>query len=380
MNSIKNEALASFERHFGSIQEIRKRKGRLHPLKNILFITILGVICGADEFTEIEEFGKSKIKLLSKILDLKNGIPSHDTFGRVLALLNPDVFRTSFINWVEELRTVSKDIVNIDGKALRRSFDTESGKSMIYMVSAWADANNLVLGQVKVSDKSNEITAIPKLLALLNLEGCIVTIDAMGTQKAIAQEIRNQKADYLLALKGNQGILQEEVKESFERFNAKENTVSDRTVDGGHGRVEERTCYVALAKDFISPKVIKDWKDLQSIVKVETCTYYKNGKQVGKQVYEERYYISSLKPDAVKLNNVVRKHWGIETKVHWVLDIAFREDDCRVRQGHADENLAIIRHIALNKLKNESSCKRGIKGKRKKAGWDDQYLLKILSS
>jgi predicted transposase YbfD/YdcC len=376
----KQEVLEKFEKHFSGIQDTRKKQGKLHELRSILIISVLGVICGADEFVEIEEFGKSKIDFLSTFLNLKHGIPSHDTFGRVFSIICPDKFRKCFIAWVNDLRTISNDIVNIDGKALRHSFDTATEKSMIYMVSAWANKNNMVLGQIKVEDKSNEITAIPKLLKLLDLAGCVVTIDAMGTQTAIAEEIIEQGADYVLALKGNQSTLQEEVIESFEKLGAKSNSEVNTQVQDNHGRIEERNCYVVSAKDYLSPDVLKKWKSLTSIIKIEAYTTYKNGKNKGKQTYEERYYISSLVQDAQKINLTVQAHWGIETKLHWVLDVAFREDDSRVRKGHADENLSIVRHIAINKLKNEHSCKRGIKAKRKKAGWDNQYLLDILAA
>lgn len=377
----KPTAIASIEKHFGSIKDFRDRRGLKHDLKEIIVIAILAIICSADEFTEMEEFGKAKESFLRTFLNLKNGIPSHDTFGRVFALLPPDEFRACFIAWVKSLCDVNGDIVNIDGKALRRSFDTNSDKAMIYMVSAWANANNLVLGQVKVDAKSNEITAIPKLLKMLDLVGSIVTIDAMGTQKEIASGIREQQADYLLALKGNQSNLQEEVIEAFEKFDAQKVATQDQTLQVDHGRIEERKCYAVAAKDYLSPGESVKWKDLVTIVKIESYTTYKNGKKVGQQDYQVRYYISSLPhEDAKRINHAVQSHWGIETKVHWVLDIAFREDDCRVRKGHADENFAIARHIALNKLKKEQSCTRGIKAKRKKAGWSDEYLLSVLAA
>lgn len=377
----EHKTLESIEEHFGTLQDFRDRRGLRHELKEIIVIAILSIICSADEFTEMEEFGKSKEPFLRKFLDLKNGIPSHDTFGRVFSLLPPEEFRACFISWVKSLCDLHGDIVNIDGKALRRSFDTASDKAMIYMVSAWANANNLVLGQVKVDDKSNEITAIPKLLELLDLAGCVITIDAMGTQKEIAKAIRENEADYVLALKGNQGNLQEEVQEAFEKFDAQKVATSDQSIQLDHGRIEERNCYVAAAKDYLSPNESVKWKDLVSIVKIESYVSYKNGKKKGQKDYQVRYYISSLSPnDAARINFAIQSHWGIETKVHWVLDIAFREDDSRIRKGHADENMAIARHIALNKLKNEYSCKRGIKAKRKKAAWDDEYLFKVLAA
>ena len=379
------ESMKSFEKHFGGILDTRDPRGHRHLLKDILTIAILAVICGADEFTEMEEFGKEKEDFLKSFLALPNGIPSHDTFGRVFRVLDPEEFRKCFINWVRDLcGNMEGEIVNIDGKALRHSFDTEDGKSMIYMVSAWANANNLVLGQVKVDEKSNEITAIPKLLDLISIVGSLVTIDAMGTQRNIASKIKSKEAEYLLALKGNQGNLKDEVEEAFTRFNAvgtaMNNRTFNRTTQVGHGRIEERNCYAVPAKDFLSPVELKKWEGLETVVMIESYITYKNGEQKGKQMYQKRFYISSLSQDAKRINQSVQAHWGIETKVHWVLDIAFREDDSRVRKGHADENFAILRHIALNKLKNETSCKRGIKTKRKKAGWNDDYLLKVLAA
>lgn len=380
MINTDNQLIKLLEKHFGQMKDFRDKRGLRHKLFEIIVISLLAIICGADEFTEIEEFGKAKASFLRTFLELPNGIPSHDTFGRVFALLSPDEFRACFIAWVKSLCCLVGDIVNIDGKALRRSFDTASGKSMIYMVSAWANSNNLVLGQIKVADKSNEITAIPKLLQLLNLSGCIVTIDAMGTQKEIAAAIIGKEADYVLALKGNQENLKEEVEEAFDFFDAKKKAKQNTSSQVGHGRIEERTCYTVAAKDYLTPAELAKWKGLKTIVKIEAKVEYKNGKKAGQVDYQERYYISSLDQIANKINYAVQAHWGIETKLHWVLDVAFREDDSRVRKGHADENFAIARHIAINKLKNEKSLKRGIKGKRKKAGWDNDYLLKVLAT
>jgi predicted transposase YbfD/YdcC len=376
----KHPVVELVEKHFSTIKEFRDKRGLRHKLKEIIVIAILAVICGADEFTEMEEFGKSKEDFLKTIMELQNGIPSHDTFGRVFSLMPPDEFRACFVAWVKSLCDLHGDIVNIDGKALRRSFDTEGEKAMIYMVSAWANANNMVLGQIKVDDKSNEITAIPKLLKILDLAGSLVTIDAMGTQKEIASNIIDAEADYLLALKGNQGNLKDEVTEAFEKFDAKKVAVVDKSIQIDHGRIEERICYAVPAKDYLSPNELGKWRELETIVKIEAYVTYKNGKKQGLKEYQDRYYITSLEPIADKINHGVQSHWGIETKLHWVLDIAFREDDSRVRKGHADENFAIARHIAINKLKNETSLKRGIKAKRKKAGWSDQYLLKVLAA
>lgn len=381
----REQVLSSFDKHFGTISDPRDRRGLRHELRELLLIALLAVICGADEFTEIEDFAKSKRDFLGSFMDLPNGVPSHDTFGRVLSILSPEEFEKSFVAWVSDLCDLSGEIVNIDGKALRRSFDTSAEKSMIYMVSAWANTNNLVLGQLKVADKSNEITAIPKLLEVLDLAGCIVTIDAMGTQREIADQIVNDcKADYVLALKGNQETLRDEVEAAFERFDAKKVAAQNDGVhtdwDMGHGRIEERNCYAVAAADYLSPDILAKWATLQTIVKVEAKITYKNGKKKGEVEYRQRYYITSLNTAAKMINHAIRAHWGIETKLHWVLDVAFREDDSRIRKGHADENMAVLRHIALNKLKNEHSHKRGIKAKRKKAAWSESYLLKVLAA
>ena len=380
MTDSQKQALRRIEEHFSSISDPRKGQGLLHSLESIFTIAILAVICGADEWTEVEDFGKSKVEFLGEFLDLKHGIPSHDTFGRVFGIIDNEAFAHCFTAWVNTLCNINGDIVNIAGKQLRHSFDTDADKSAIYMVSAWANANEMVLGQVKVADKSNEITAIPKLLDILELKGSIVTIDAMGTQREIATKLIDDEADYVLALKGNQGDLHTETVEAFERFSAKQQSIKHVDKDLGHGRIEERHCYVVKASDFLSPQVLKRWDGLQSIIKIEAYTTYKNGKYQGRQDFEERYYISSLDQQAQRINEAVRAHWGIETKLHWVLDIAFREDDSRIRKGYAPENMAILRHIAVNKLKNEKSFKRGIKAKRKKAGWNDEYLVKVLAA
>jgi len=365
--------------YFSEIKDFRSRHLCRHNLIDIIGIAILAVICGADEWTEIEEYGISNESFLKDYFELPNGIPSHDTFGRVFSMLNPAEFSECFILWVKSLCSVfGKDIINIDGKKIRNSYDTESGKGAIHMVSAWSTANNLVLGQLKVSEKSNEITAIPKLLDLVEVKDSIVTIDAMETQKEIAKKIREKEADYVLALKGNQGNLLKEVEQSFEQLGASKKAAIDVELDVGHGRVEQRKCYVVEAADWLSPKEHNKWKDLTTIVKIESYTYYKNGKKEGKESTDKRFYISSLDKDAERLNHTIRRHWGVETELHWILDVAFAEDKNRVRMGHGDENLSTLRRIALNKLKNETSVKKGVKCKRKKAGWDDEYLIKVL--
>ncbi len=340
-------------------------------------IAICGVICGADSWVELEQFGKSKEEWLKGFLELPNGIPSHDTFGRVFALLDAQQFRDCFLAWVQAVSAVTRgQVIAIDGKTLRRSHDKSLGKSAIHMVSAWASENRLVLGQTKVAEKSNEITAIPELLALLDISGCIVTIDAMGCQKEIARLIIEDSGDYVLALKENQGQLYREVKELFEDEGlvASEGDFHE-TVNKGHGRLEHRRCWSIADQEYISYLNLKgEWRGLRSVAKVT------GERRIGEKVsIESRYYISSLPGGAEQLLRAVREHWGIENSLHWVLDIAFREDESRVRKGHGPENLATMRHMALNLLRRETSSKGGVKARRLRAGWDETYLLKVLS-
>lgn len=373
-------AIRLFEEHFSSMEDPRGRQGRLHKFTDILTVSILAVICGADDWTDIEEYGQRKRDFLEQILELPNGIPSHDTFGRVFSKIDPVSFEKYFNLWTKDLCEICGDIVNIDGKQLRRSYSTSEDKAAIHMVSAWANANNMVLGQVKVDDKSNEITAIPSLLEMLDLSGAIVTIDAMGCQTEIAAEILQAEADYVLAVKGNQGSLYEEIRECFEKVGGIKQAIKNTVSSKGHGREEQRTAYALTAGQWLSSEVFPRWEGLQTIVKVETEATFINGKRKGESRGDTRYYISSLPADSAWHNVIVRHHWGIENKLHWVLDVAFREDDSRIRKGYAAENMAVLRHIALNKLKSEKTLKRGIKGKRKAAGWDDDYLIKVLTA
>jgi len=372
------ETIQLIEKHFSQIEDPWGLQGQRHKFQDIMIISILATICGADEWTEIEEYGKCKQDFFEQIIELPNGIPSHDTFGRVFRMINPSSFEKYFNLWVQDLCDMCGELVNIDGKTLRRSYSTDDDKAAIHMVSAWANANNMVLGQVKVKDKSNEITAIPKLLELLDLSGAIVTIDAMGCQTEIAEGIIENEADYVLAVKGNQGDLYEEITESFEKVGGTNHAKSHTAENKDHGRLEQRTAYALAAEQWLSCEVLPKWMALQTIVKIETQTTYINGKRKGQTRQESRYYISSLPVDSAWHNVIIRNHWGIENKLHWVLDVAFREDDSRVRKGYGPQNMSILRHIALNKLKNEKTLKRGVKGKRKKAGWDDDYLIKVL--
>lgn len=369
---------ATITEHFSELGDPRRYNKR-HLLDDIIVIAICAAICGADDWPAVEEFGRAKRRWLKTFLKLPHGIPSHDTFGRVFGLLNPEQFRRGFIQWVRAVnKIIGGQIVPIDGKKLRRSHDRTLGKNAIHMVSAWASENSVVLGQIKVDDKSNEITAIPQLLDLLEISGCIVTIDAMGCQKEIAKKIVVEKsADYVLALKGNQGHLFEDVKGLFEY--AQERGLADcdyhRTEEKGHGRMEIRECWTLSAPEYLAR--IQNWVDWQGL---RTVIMVRSERRVDdKRSKEARYYISSLGGDAKQALKAVRGHWGIENVVHWILDIAFREDESRIRKGNGAQNFAILRHIALNLLKQEKTAKCGTKTKRLKAGWDEDYLLKVLS-
>jgi predicted transposase YbfD/YdcC len=376
----EESAYGSIGEHFNQLEDPRMDRTKHHRLLDIIAIAICGVICGADNWVDLELFGRSKEEWLKRFLSLPNGIPSHDTFGRVFAGLDPEQFAQCFTSWVKAVSQLTQgQVIAIDGKTLRRSHDRANGKSAIHLVSAWASANHLVLGQLKVDDKSNEITAIPELLEVLELSGCIITIDAMGCQKDIARQIVEQGADYVLALKKNQGKLYQEVTDTFESglgsgFEGLEHDFY-QTVGKGHGRIETRQCWVVS-----EPEVLEylngegAWAGLGSVAMVRSKRVVREEEEV-----ENRYYISSLKGDARQLLEATRTHWEIENCVHWVLDIAFDEDNSRVRQGNAPQNFAVVRHIALNLLKMEQSSKGGVKARRKRAGWDEDYLLKVLS-
>jgi predicted transposase YbfD/YdcC len=359
----------------------RDNENKRHQLIDIIAISILATICGAEHFTEMEEFGKANADFLQTFLELPHGIPSHDTFGDVFARLDTAAFKQCFISWVEAIRTATAgEVIAIDGKTMRRSHSRSRGKGAIHLVSAWATRNRLSLGQAKVEEKSNEITAIPELLSLLSVKGCVVTIDAMGTQKEIAEQIREQGADYALALKDNQPFLRAEVEGIFKAECAaqakeeKSGKAADvvETTESGHGRRERRRVLSLEAPEWLRHK--GQWRDLKSLMMVEAR------RELNDQVStERRYYISSLPPDARQAAEVIRSHWGIENSLHWILDVAFGEDDLRVRVGQAPENLALIRKLTHNLLQQETTLKRGIKTKRLKAGWDRSYLLKILN-
>ena len=373
--------LETIEEHFSKVTDPRIDRGKEHKLIDMIVIAICAVICGAEGWTDIENFGNSKLPWLKSFLELPNGIPSHDTFGRVFSMLDAQQFQLAFYEWVLAVNEIVQgQIINIDGKRLAGSGDKFLGKRAIYMVSAWAEENEIVLGQRKVDEKSNEITAIPELLKLLAISGCIVTIDAIGTQTHIAQTIMEAQADYVLSVKENQGHLFEDIAVLFAVDQAHDfkyaNLAYHQEVNKGHGRIETRECwstsdpaYLELIRDR------EDWGGLHSIAMVVSTRMIG-----GKQTKKTRYYISSLPSDPERLLHIVRRHWAIENELHWVLDVALNEDLSRVRKDQAPENFAVLRHIALNLLKQEKTAKGGIHAKQLQAAWKEDYLLKVLSA
>ena len=367
----------AFWHQFEKIEDPRVDRTKKHNLVDILFIASAAVISGADSFLEIEVYGQRKAKWLKRFLDLPNGIPSHDTFGRVFALIKSEQLQQCFLEWVKSIaKSIGGEVISIDGKTVRRSFDKVSEKSAIHMVSAWANENRIVLGQVKVDEKSNEITAIPKLLKVLDIQNCIITIDAMGCQRSIAKEIKAKGGDYVLSLKGNQGKLKNNVEQFFQYADACsfKDIEHDyhKTLDKDHGRIETREYWCVSDLEWLETR--QKWEGLRTIGMVRAH------RTIGdKTTVEDRYFISSLEMNAELMGNAIRRHWGIENSLHWVLDIAFREDESRIRKGNAAVNFGILRHLALNLLKKDKVTKAGIAAKRKKAGWDSNYLLDVLN-
>ncbi|NPV08492.1 MAG: ISAs1 family transposase [Anaerolineae bacterium] len=374
---------ASLVEHFSELTDPRVERTRWHKLVDIVAITLCATICGADNWVDIALFGECKKEWFATWLELPNGIPSHDTFGRVFAALDPVEFGRCFMSWVQAVQEATEgQVVAIDGKSLRGSRDGVLGKSAICMVSAWAAGNRLVLGQVKVEDKCNEIAAIPELLRVLDLSGCIITIDAIGTQRAIVDQIVEGGAHYLLPVKDNQPGLREEIEDVFQtamEFDFKDVPHSHaRSVDKGHGRLETRECWAIQDKECLACLgQHAGWAGLKSLAMVRRQR--RTWGQEGKVQEETLYYITSLEADAEKILKVSRTHWSIENGLHWVLDVAFDEDRCRARAGNGAQNLALMRHLALSLLKQDTTIKAGIKAKRKAAGWNEDYLLRLIN-
>ncbi len=383
-NAVRSPSLVGY---FASMTDPRINRRKAHELVDILVIAICTMLCGGEGFNDMEDFGKAKYDWFKTFLRLRNGIPSHDTFNRVFAALDPKEFLDCFLRWTQSLRqAISQEIVALDGKALRRALN--QGQSLTYVVSAWAAGNGLVLGQMKVADKSNEITAVPELLRVLELSGCIVTLDAMGCQKKIAQEIIEADADYVLALKGNQETVHDEVKSFLDATVAEgqaprpkgaklsveaQQLQTCQTVEKDHGRLELRRYYQSDRLDWFADR--GKWEGLRSVGVVES-----QREVAGQTTVERRYYLSSLPLGVETFARAARSHWGVENNVHWIMDVTFREDQSRARTGYAAENLATLRRMALNFLRRDKSKQRGIRGKQLNAGWDHAYLLRLLGA
>jgi predicted transposase YbfD/YdcC len=373
----------SMDAHFAGLTDPRVARTRVHRLGELVTIALCAVLCGADDWVAVETFGRAKEAWLRTFLTLPGGIPSHDTFGRVFARLDPAEFQQYFIAWVQAvLGQAAGQVVAVDGKTLRRSADRLRGRDALHLVSAWATASGLVLGQEATAAKSNEITAIPRLLRLLVLDGCVVTIDAMGCQTAIAAQVHEQSADYVLALKGNQPMLRRTVRTAFADRDptgpapwvpAEQDAAV--TLDKGHGRLERRR-YRALSDPDLLACLDPSgaWPGLRSVVQVQA-----ERRQGDQRAVESRYYLSSLPPEATVLGQAIRQHWEVENRLHWVLDVLFREDACSVRVGDGAQNLARLRQLALNLLRQEHTHRGSLATKRFRAALDDAYLGRLLA-
>lgn len=377
MSTTQNESIISISDFFRNLKDPRIKRTKRHLLHDILTIAILAMICGAEGWEDMEVFGEAKETWLRTFLSLEHGIPCADTFRRVFAAIDPKQFEACFMKWIQHLaKDITGKVVAIDGKTLRRSYDKAAKKSALHLVHAYASECQLLLGQVATSEKSNEITAIPELLGLLDIQGAIVTIDAMGCQRKIAKDIVAKEANYVLSLKGNQGALEKEVSEFFTDAlsdeKTKKNLAYSETTDGDHGRVEVRKVYVTQDISWFEDK--KEWAQLSSFIRVESERYVE-----GKTTIEIRHFISSLKEsDAARFLHIIRSHWAVENNLHWSLDVALGEDACRIRKDHAPRNLSLLRKMALTMLKRNTKLKRGIKAKSKLAGWDHDFLLNTL--
>jgi len=367
--------MAGIIEHFESLPDPRREHRKEHKLIDIIFITIAAVICGADDWYEIEDYGIYKQDWLKTILELPGGIPSHDTFNRVFSILDPAALQHCFISWVQSIAKITEgQLISIDGKRMCNSGE-QGSKAIIHMVSAWSNANGMVLGQQKINDKSNEITAIPALLDLLMVKGCRISIDAMGCQKNIAATINEKEAVYILAVKDNQKHLHDDIKEAFAQGEIAEEHIQSNT---GHGRIEKRRCRIITDTDWICNK--EDWKALSALIEI---TSERTIKATGIKETQTRHYISNGVQTAMKFNEAIRGHWGIENKLHWTLDVVFGEDGSTKRAGTAAENFSFMSKVALNLL-NQYEYKKGarvvsMKTKRKRAGWDNDFLLAILA-
>jgi predicted transposase YbfD/YdcC len=366
---------ASIVEHFSELSDPRRREGT-YPLINFVVIGVCAVLCGADDFVAMAEFGRSKKKFLEKFLDLSEGIPSHDRFNAIFATIKPAEFEKCLLSWITALHEITNgQVIAIDGKTLRRSFDAASSKSAIHMISAWATANHISLGQKVVDKKSNEITAIPKLLKILDISGCLITIDAMGCQTKIAREIVAAGADYVLAVKGNQKTLyngirrffSEHLQDDFARVSVRRHQTHER----GHGRDETRMYFICKVPGNLADK--GRWPHLDAIGMAINITI-----RNGKETRDVRYYILSRHLSGQRFGDAVRRHWAIENSCHWQLDVTFQEDQSRIRKGHADANFSVLRRMALSLLKNNKSRKVGIKNKRLIAALDQDYLTEVL--
>ena len=357
---------------FSQLEDPRSNINKLHKLEDILLIGVISVICAADTWKNMETYAKAKEGFLRTFLELPYGVPSDDTFNRVFSSIDSEQFEKCFVRWVRDLVDLTNgEVIPIDGKTIRGA-KSKGKKSPFHMVSAWASENNMVLGQVKVSEKSNEITAIPRLLEILTLKGCIITIDAMGCQQEIADKIIDCEADYVLAVKENQKQLYQDIQDEF-RFGKDIQTHLSEDLD--HGRIETRKC--SIINDF---KFIEDdskWTELKTVIKIESTREFKNSDKPTETA--TRYYISSLIANPEDFQKIIRSHWHIENKLHWTLDIAFSEDASRKRTGNAAQNFSVLMKIALNLLKNEKTEKQGVKGKRLRAAYDNEYLIKLLN-
>jgi len=370
----------NFQEYFTFLKDSRVERTKLHLFGDIITISILAVIAGALGWEDIEEYGLNKKEWLETFLELPFGIPSPDTFRRVFERINPKEFEECFRLWVKSLvEKLGVEVVAIDGKALKGSYDRKSQLKALHMVSAWSNEHRLVLGQTKVSEKSNEITAIPALLEILDISGCIITIDAMGTQKTIAEKIIVANADYVLSLKDNHPTLHQQVKNWFETslslgFKGVDVNISQR-VDKGHHRIENRKVYAVPVSQMPALYEQENWIGMTTVVMVVRSIQHWN-----KTTNEVQFYITSLKSDANKIGSAIRQHWGIENSVHWTLDVTFHEDECRIRSLHSPQNFALLRRIALNALERETSFRRSIRQKSRRAAMNDQYMLSVLAA